>query len=88
MRILWECVAVIKRFLVVGDNHLDSKSPSSRLDNYMEAGLMELKETLKIAKATNCDYYILLGDLFHRIDVGGECRNRAIEILASDEGEP
>lgn len=88
MRILRECVAVIKRFLVVGDNHLDSKSPSSRLDNYMEAGLMELKETLKIAKATNCDYYILLGDLFHRIDVGGECRNRAIEILASDEGEP
>jgi DNA repair exonuclease SbcCD nuclease subunit len=79
---------MIKRFLVVGDNHLDSKTPQSRVDNYMEAGLMELQETLRIAKAAKCDYYILLGDIFNRIDVGGECRNRTIEILASDEGEP
>ena len=77
-----------KRFLVVGDNHLDSKTPMSRIDNYMEAGLMELTETLKIAKATQCDYYVMLGDVFNRMDIDGECRNRAIEILASDEGEP
>lgn len=79
---------MIKRFLIVGDNHMDSKTPSSRLDNYMEATLMELTETLRIAKAGKCDYYILLGDVFNRIEVGGECRNRALEILASDEGEP
>jgi DNA repair exonuclease SbcCD nuclease subunit len=76
------------RFLFVGDNHLDSRTPTSRLDNYMESGLAELEETLKIAKATKCDYYVLAGDLFNRIDVGGECRNRAIKILASDNGEP
>jgi DNA repair exonuclease SbcCD nuclease subunit len=77
-----------KRFLIVGDNHLDSQTPQSRLDNYMESSLMELSETLKIAKAVKADYYILLGDVFNRIEVGGACRNRAVEILASNDGEP
>jgi DNA repair exonuclease SbcCD nuclease subunit len=77
-----------KRFLIVGDNHMDSKTPQSRLDNYMESCLMELRETLQIAKAVKADYYILLGDVFNRIEVGGECRNRALEILSSDNGTP
>ena len=77
-----------KRFLIVGDNHMDSKTPQSRLDNYMESSLMELTETLQIAKAAKVDYYILLGDVFNRIEVGGECRNRALDILSSDDGEP
>ena len=79
---------MIKRFLIIGDNHLDSKTPPSRLDNYMETCLQELLETLQIAKANKVDYYILLGDIFNRISVGGECRNRALEILSSDNGEP
>lgn len=77
-----------KRFLIVGDNHMDSKTPQSRLDNYMESSLMELSETLQIAKAAKADYYILLGDVFNRIEVGGECRNRALDILSSDDGKP
>lgn len=77
-----------KTFLIVGDNHLDSKTPVSRIDNYMETGLMELKETLDIAQAANVDYYILLGDVFNRIEVGGECRNRALETLCSNNGMP
>ncbi len=77
-----------KKFLIVGDNHLDSRTPKSRLDNYMESSLMELKETLLIAKAAEVDYYIMLGDIFERIEVGGICRNRALEILLSDDGEP
>jgi len=67
---------------------MDSKTPQSRLDNYMESCLMELSETLQIAKAVKADYYILLGDVFNRIEVGGECRNRALEILSSDNGTP
>lgn len=77
-----------KRFLVIGDNHLDSNTPTSRLDNYMEAGLMELQEILRIAKAAKVDFCVFLGDIFNRIEVGGKCRNRALEILASDNGEP
>jgi|694.fasta_scaffold05695_11 DNA repair exonuclease SbcCD nuclease subunit len=79
---------MVKRFLIIGDNHLDSNTPPSRLDNYMETCLQELHETLQIAKANKIDYYILLGDIFNRIDVGGVCRNRALEILSSDNGEP
>jgi len=77
-----------KRFLVVGDNHLDSKTPKSRVDNYLETSLIELKETLQIAKAVKADYYILLGDVFDRIEVGGICRNRVLEALLSDDGDP
>ena len=77
-----------KKFLIVGDNHLDSKSPKSRVDNYLETSLMELRETLQIAKAAKVDYYILLGDVFDRIEVGGVCRNKALETLLSDDGEP
>lgn len=79
---------MIKKFLIVGDNHLDSSRPVSRIDNYMESGLMELQETLQIAEAAKCDYYILLGDVFNKIDVGAECRNRAVELLVSNEGKP
>src|ERR1019366_7521756 len=67
--------------------HLDSHL-NARLDNYMESCLAELYETLRIAKAAKVDYYILLGDVFNRITVGGECRNRAIDILLSDNEEP
>jgi len=76
---------MIKKFLVIGDNHLDSRTPQNRLDNYMESGLMELKESLMIAKAAKVDFCVFLGDIFNRIEVGGECRNRALEILAGDE---
>ena len=76
------------KFLIAGDKHLDSRSPQSRLDNYMESGLMELLETLQIAEAVKADEYISLGDVFDRIEVGGECRNRALEILSSNGGKP
>lgn len=80
-----------KRFLVIGDNHLDSHSPSLslRLDSYMETCLMELLECLQIARAMKVDFCVFLGDIFNRIEVGGACRNRAIEVLSKDEdGNP
>jgi DNA repair exonuclease SbcCD nuclease subunit len=83
-----EHIKMKKKFLVVGDNHLDSKNPKSRVDNYLESSLMELKETLQIAKAAKVDYYILLGDVFDRIEVGGICRNKVLEILLDDDGLP
>ena len=85
---MWEHFTMKKRFLIVGDNHLDSKSPKNRVDNYLETSLMELRETLLIAKACKADYYILLGDVFDRIEVGGICRNRVLETLISNDGEP
>ena len=45
-----------KTFLIVGDNHLDSKTPISRLDNYCETGIKELEETLLMAEKFQVDY--------------------------------
>lgn len=81
-------ITMKKKFLIIGDNHLDSVTPQSRADVYMETGLAELRETLEIARDQKVDYYILLGDVFNRMDVGGVCRNRALEILLSDNGAP
>lgn len=74
-----------KKFLVVGDNHLDSSQPRSRIDNYLETCLMELQETLEIAEEKNVDYYVLLGDLFNKIEVGGKCRNRTLELMSDSK---
>ena len=59
-----------------------------RVDNYLQTCIEELRETLLMAKAVNADYYILLGDVFNRIEVSGECRNKVIKVLASNDGEP
>lgn len=85
---MWRSYKLKKKFLIVGDLHLDSRNPQSRLDNYMESCLAKLRETLQIAKHFEVDYYILLGDIFDRIEVGGLCRNRALETLLSEFGVP
>jgi DNA repair exonuclease SbcCD nuclease subunit len=77
-----------KRFLIIGDNHLDSRTPQNRIDNYMESCLMELQESFQIAKAVQADYCIFLGDIFDRIEVNGICRNRVLQIMMSDNGNP
>jgi DNA repair exonuclease SbcCD nuclease subunit len=77
-----------KRFLIVGDNHIDNKVPMYRVDNYLETSLEELKETLIIATAAKADYYVLLGDVFNRIEVSGDCRNKVIKTFASNNGVP
>jgi DNA repair exonuclease SbcCD nuclease subunit len=77
-----------KRFLVVGDNHIDNKTPMYRVDNYLQTCIEELRETLLMAEAIKADYYILLGDVFNRIEVSGECRNKVIKTLSSNEGVP
>jgi predicted phosphodiesterase len=80
---------VMHRKLFIGDNHIDNITPSSRCDNYMEACLTELQESLDIAKKYNCESVIFLGDVFHRIEVSALCRNAVINILRSDSnGDP
>jgi len=79
----------MKRVLFVGDNHIDNITPTCRSDNYMEACLKELQESLEIAKKYKCDAVVFLGDVFHRIEVGAWCRNLVIKILREDtDGNP
>lgn len=78
-----------KRVLFVGDNHIDNITPTSRIDNYMEACLTELLEVLEIAKKYKCSAVVFLGDIFHRMEVSAFCRNSVIKILKDDsDGNP
>ena len=80
---------VMQRKLFIGDNHIDNITPTSRCDNYMEATLDELQESLEIAKKYKCGSVIFLGDIFHRMEVGAWCRNAVIRILRADkDGSP
>lgn len=71
--------------LAVGDNHIDNRNPTSRCDNYMEACLAELEECLLIAQEREVDYIGFLGDIFHRREPDGECRNRVMECLKKND---
>jgi DNA repair exonuclease SbcCD nuclease subunit len=54
--------------LFVGDPHLDSVTPLSRLDNYRETTLAKLRDILLIASAKRVKYVIMTGDVFDKLD--------------------
>lgn len=77
-----------KKICIVGDPHIDNKQPGSRLDNYMEASLADLKCTLMIAEENKCDAIVFLGDMFDRIQVNAEVTSKLIQTLnKNDYGE-
>lgn len=71
--------------IVVGDTHIDDKKPALRKDNYLASSLEELQECLEIAQQREVDYFLHLGDLFHRMNPGGIARNETIELLRMDD---
>lgn len=79
---------MIKKVLFVGDNHISSKTPINRLDNYMEATLSKLQDCVDIGKSENVDAIVLLGDLFDRREEGPEARNGALKILSQPRQFP
>lgn len=79
----------MKKVIVVGDTHLDHRRVKSRIDNYMEASLLDFKETLKIAKSEKADAIIFLGDIFDIQIVTPELESMVINILRCDDyGDP
>jgi DNA repair exonuclease SbcCD nuclease subunit len=69
------------KVLFMGDNHCDSLQPPWRTDNYCLTTSQELLESLEIARDNSCDAFVLLGDVFNRAEVGGECRNLVLKTL-------
>lgn len=53
------------RILCVGDIHLADKSPSSRVDGYLDDVLAKLSYVAKVAKALQVDATVFAGDIFH-----------------------
>lgn len=77
-----------KKVLFVGDNHISTKTPENRTDNYLEASLAKLQDCLDIAEKNNVDAVVLLGDLFDRREEGPEARNGALNILLKERKYP
>jgi len=77
----------LNRVLFVGDNHIDNITPPSRRDNYLEATIDELQESLEIGRQYKCDAVVFLGDVFNRIEVSPWCRNAALRVFMADKDE-
>jgi predicted phosphodiesterase len=65
----------------IGDIHLDDKNPGSRIDNYCVAVIKKLDWVFNWCREHEVDKIILLGDLFHRRDVGGRARNLCVKLM-------
>lgn len=74
------------RVLFIGDTHANDRTPEWRNDNYLNACVIELAEALSIADERGCDAVVHLGDVFHRLEPSGECRNRILATFRHDEG--
>lgn len=72
---------IVIKGMVVGDLHNDNRQPKTRKDDYGQACLEELSEIIDIGEETNVDYILFLGDIFHRMEPSGTCRNEVIKIL-------
>lgn len=57
------------KIMVVGDTHLSSKSPVSRIDNYGDTSLSKISQLVEIVREEEIDLIIQTGDIFHIKDV-------------------
>ena len=74
------------KLLVVGDCHIDSQTPSSRIDDFPQACLMKLQAIHDIAEQHKVTLVVFLGDMFHRkpgAPVSMSFMNDVQEVLGS-----
>ena len=56
---------IANKIAFIGDAHLSSKSPSSRVDDYANTTLLKLDKLLELCKKNNLSYLVFLGDMFN-----------------------
>lgn len=56
----------IKDIVIVGDPHLNSSTPSSRIDIFADTSIEKLETLLDLCKSKNYKTVVLLGDVFHK----------------------
>ena len=71
------------RFILVGDPHLDNRTPISRLDDYGELTIHKLNNLLKEALEQDITHIILSGDVFDKYQVSFVYLNELIKVLNS-----
>lgn len=56
----------IKNVAIVGDPHLNSSTPASRVDDFAITSIEKLDSLLKICKVKDISTVVFLGDMFHK----------------------
>lgn len=66
-----------QRIGFVSDLHLSLRNPSTRKDNYFEAGIAKLEFILQ-----NCDIVVQLGDFFNKARTEDIVKNRVLDLIS------
>lgn len=69
--------------VLVGDLHLDSTTPLSRLDNYRETTITKLKSLLQLMIDRGANQLILTGDVFDKLDQSAIYMHDIVDVLQS-----
>ena len=56
---------IVDKMAIVGDMHLSSRTPSSRLDDYSNTSIEKLDKLLNLCVKNDIKYVVTLGDLFN-----------------------
>ena len=72
----------------IGDVHLDDKTPGTRSDDYCLTVIKKLDWIFNWCLNNDVDKIILLGDLFHRREVGGRARNLCLRVFKKYYNKP
>jgi predicted phosphodiesterase len=72
----------------IGDVHLDDKNPRMRMDDYCVSIIKKLDYVLTWCRDNQVDKIILLGDLFHKSNVGGKARNLCVKLMKKHYAHP
>ena len=70
------------KILFIGDPHLDTQTPISRLDDYRQLTLDKLHSLLKVCLDNNVEALITTGDVFHRYDIPISYIIEVLDVLA------
>lgn len=73
---------MITKFAVVGDPHLNSVPPSSRIDDYPAESLRKLEFIGNYCKSNNIEIVIMLGDVFTRYTQHLIYLNKVLELFS------
>jgi len=77
----------MSRILFIGDPHLDSRTPLSRLDDYRVTTINKLDNLLTLAVRKKAKYVVMTGDMFHRSDIPMSYLNEVLRMLKKFKAE-
>ena len=77
----------MSRVLFVGDPHLDSRTPLSRIDDYRVTTINKLDNLLTLAVRKKVNYVVMTGDMFHRFDIPMSYLNEVLRMLKKFKAE-